>query len=137
MSVIKKMTKEKSENKKSSNIVNIIRGSIITIVFSIMALIIFSIILTNTELSENIINPVIMIITSLSILIGTIISASKIEKNGIINGACVGLIYIMALYVLSSIINSNFSFNLNSAILIILAIVAGMVGGIIGVNIRK
>lgn len=137
MSVVKKFTKEKIENKKSSNIVNIIRGSIIAIVFSIMALIIFSIILTNTELSENIINPVIMVITGLSILIGSIISVSKIEKKGIINGSFVGLIYILVMYALSSIINSNFSFNLNSVILIILAILAGMIGGIIGVNIKK
>lgn len=137
MNLINKATKEKIENKKSSNIGNIIKGSIIAILFSIIALLIFSIILTNTELSENTINPVIMAITALSILIGSIISVSKIEKKGIINGAFVGLIYILIMYLLSSIVNSNFTINLNSIILIILAIIAGMVGGIIGVNIKK
>ena len=137
MNLINKVTKEKIDNKKSSNISNITKGSIIAILFSIIALLIFSIILTNTELSENTINPVIMTITALSILIGSVISVSKIEKKGIINGALVGLIYILIMYLLSSIVNSNFTINLNSIILIILAIIAGMVGGIIGVNIKK
>ena len=74
MNLINKVTKEKIDNKKSSNISNIIKGSIIAILFSIIALLIFSIILTNTELSENTINPVIMTITALSILIGSVIS---------------------------------------------------------------
>ncbi len=137
MNFMKKITKEKDENKKNSNIANIIKGSIIAILFSIIALITFSIILTNTELNEDSINPVIMAITALSIFMGSIISISKIEKKGIINGAFVGLIYILFMYLLSSIVNSNFNFNLNSIILIILAIIAGMVGGIIGVNIKN
>ena len=137
MNFMKKITKEKDENKKNSNIANIIKGSIIAILFSIIALITFSIILTNTELNEDSINPVIMAITALSIFMGSIISISKIEKKGIINGAFVGLIYILFMYLLSSIVNSNFNFNLNSIILIILSIISGMVGGIIGVNIKN
>lgn len=136
MNLIKKMTKENSE-KKTSAIINIVKGVITAIIFSIIALIIFSIILTNTELAESTINPIIMAITAISIFIGSIISVSKIEKKGIINGALVGLIYILFMYLLSSIINSNFSFNLNSVILIILATIAGMIGGIIGVNLKS
>lgn len=136
MNLIKKISNEKSES-NTKGMVNIIKGSIISIVFSIIALIIFSVILTNTQLSENTINPVIMAITAISILIGSIVSVSKIEKKGIINGAIVGLIYILAIYLLSSIVNSNFSFSISSIILIILAIIAGMVGGIIGVNLKK
>lgn len=136
MKLIKKMTKENNE-KKTSSIVNIVKGTIMAIILSIIALIIFSVILTNTELADSIINPIIMAITAISIFIGSIISVSKIEKKGIVNGALVGFIYILFMYIFSSIVNSNFSFNLNSILLIILAIIAGMVGGIIGVNIKK
>lgn len=136
MSFTKKITKETNEN-KTNGIINIAKGSIIAITFSIIALIIFSVILTNTQLTENTINPVIMVITAISIFIGSIISVSKIEKKGIVNGAFVGLIYILAIYLLSSIVNSNFNLNLNSIILIAFSIIAGMIGGIIGVNIKK
>ena len=136
MKLINKTAKEKNE-KKTSRIVNIIKGTIIAIILSITALIIFSIILTNTELEESTIKPVIIAITSFSIFIGSIISVSKIEKKGIINGALVGLIYILFMYILSSIVNSSFGLNLSSIILIVLATIGGMIGGIIGVNIKK
>ncbi len=136
MKLINKTAKEKNE-KKTSRIVNIIKGTIIAIILSITALIIFSIILTNTELEESTIKPVIIAITSFSIFIGSIISVSKIEKKGIINGALVGLIYIVFMYILSSIVNSSFALNLSSIILIVLATIGGMIGGIIGVNIKK
>ncbi len=136
MKLINKTAKEKNE-KKTSRIVNIIKGTIIAIILSITALIIFSIILTNTELEESTIKPVIIAITSFSIFIGSIISVSKIEKKGIINGALVGLIYIVFMYILSSIVNSSFGLNLSSIILIVLATIGGMIGGIIGVNIKK
>ena len=136
MKLINKTAKEKNE-KKTSRIVNIIKGTIIAIILSITALIIFSIILTNTELKESTIKPVIIAITSFSIFIGSIISVSKIEKKGIINGALVGLIYIVFMYILSSIVNSSFALNLSSIILIVLATIGGMIGGIIGVNIKK
>lgn len=136
MDVIKKITNEKNGS-KTKNISNIIKGSILSITISIVALIIFSIFLTNTQLSEKTIKPIIMGITVISILIGSLISVSKIEKKGIINGTLVGLIYIFSIYLISSIVNSNFNMSLNSIILIILAMIAGMIGGIIGVNMKN
>ena len=136
MDVVKKIKKD-SEEHKTSNIVNIIKGSAISIAISIVALIIFSVILTNTQLTEETIKPVIMIITVISILTGSVISVSKIEKKGILNGALVGLIYVLTIYLISSMVNSNFTFNLSSIIIIFLSIIAGIIGGIIGVNMKK
>ena len=47
MNFINKMTKDSGEH-KTNNIINIIKGSAISIFFSIVALIIFSIILNNS-----------------------------------------------------------------------------------------
>ena len=101
-----------------------------------MLLMILSILLSYTNLSENIIVPTVITITCLSILAGSLFSALKIKKQGIVNGAIVGGAYIIILYILSSIISQNFNLSSNSIILIILGIMAGSIGGIIGVNIR-
>ena len=45
--------------------------------------------------------------------------------------------YFLAIYILSGIVNSNFSINISGIILIICGILAGMLGGIVGVNIKK
>lgn len=97
-------------------------------------LFVFSILLTYTSLNENTTPIVLIAITALSILIGSIMSSLHIKKNGIVNGALVGIIYITFIYLLSSIITGNFSLNAYSLIMIIASILAGAIGGIIGIN---
>ena len=136
MKFIKKISKETSDA-ESSNVTRILRGSILSIVLTIAGLLIYSLILVNTEISENTINYVVIGITSISILIGSILSVSKIAKRGIFNGAIVGGIYVIVIYLLSSTINSNFNINLSAIILMAASIITGMIGGIIGVNMRR
>ncbi len=47
--------------------------------------------------------------------------SSKIKKNGIINGGVIGFIYILLIYLISSITGVGFSININSIIMIICA----------------
>lgn len=121
---------------EENNFIKVIKGTAISVIISLVFLMLLSILLSYTNLSENITVPSLIAITSISILIGSFFSALKIKKQGIVNGAMVGGIYIIILYVLSSIINQNFNLSSNSIILIILGIIAGALGGIIGVNIK-
>ena len=120
----------------SRNFVNIIKGVIISIIFTLIFLFIFSIILTYTNISESFITPVIIVITAISIFIGSSIGNIKMKKNGLLNGALIGGIYLLSIYLLSGIINKNFSLSTSSIIIIISGMICGMFGGIIGVNKR-
>lgn len=124
----------KVNENNSSSIVRIIKGSAISIVASLVLLMIFAALLTYTNINENTMPTVIIIVTALSILIGSQITTSRIKKNGIFNGALVGIIYIALLYLISSIITKNFSLNNYSIIMIATSIIIGGIGGIIGVN---
>lgn len=117
------------------NIIRIFKGSITAIILTLILLFLFSIILTYTSLNEKFISPVVIIITTISILVGSSISTLKIKKNGLLNGALVGFIYIFTIYIISSITFTGFALNINSIIMIITSILAGMLGGIIGVNL--
>lgn len=130
------MDKNVSMNKVNlnNNIIKVIKGSIISFLISVILLFIFASLLVYTSLQETTIKPVVIIISIVSILIGSSLSSIKIKKNGIVNGALVGLIYILTLYILSSIVFIGFNLNIYSIIMIIGAILSGMVGGIIGVN---
>ncbi len=123
-----------SLGESGNNIKRVIQGSIISIVITLLALVIFAGLLTYTSIAESTIPTVTIVITVVSILIGSSLSTSKVKKNGIINGILVGLIYIGFIYILSSIIDGNFALNLQSIIMFIGAIIAGAIGGIIGVN---
>ena len=117
-----------------SNLKRIIIGTGISIVCTLVGLVVFSCLITYTNIGESTIPSVTVIITIISILIGTTISMLNLRKNGIINGALVGILYIFLIYFLSSIIEKDFSLNTYSIIMLISSIFIGALGGIIGVN---
>ena len=127
---------ENLQAKESMAIKNIVKGVVIALLTTFILLIIFSIILTYTNTEEKVINPVIMLITAISILIGSSLANIKIKKNGLLNGGIVGGIYILTIYLISSILNWKFSLNIQSIIMIATATIFGVLGGIIGVNIK-
>lgn len=115
---------------------NVGKGMLIALISTFIILLIFSALLTYTNINENTIAPVIMISTAISILIGSTIGNRKIRKNGLLNGAIIGGGYILTLYLISSILNWNFSLNLQSIIMVIIGIFFGIIGGIVGVNLK-
>jgi putative membrane protein (TIGR04086 family) len=124
-------------NSLQANILRIIKGSVIAIIISVIFLAIFAILLTYTSISESTIIPTVIVITCISILAGSYLSTIKIKQNGILNGAIVGLIYVLFLYIFSSAVFMDFSLSINSFIMIGAGILTGMLGGIIGVNMKN
>lgn len=123
------------DNEFVKNLKRIIKGDIIAIIITLISLFVFAIVLTYTQVPESTINPVIIVTSAISILIGSSISTLKIKKKGLINGFFVGLIYILIIYIIASIMGTGFMLNVEATIMVILSILAGMLGGIIGVNI--
>lgn len=118
----------------NKTVVNIVKGVGISLIATLVFLFIFAVVLTYTNVSEQVISPVIMIITAISILMGSSIGNIKIKKNGLLNGGIIGASYIIIIYLISSILNWSFGLNLQSIIMIIIGVVFGVLGGIIGVN---
>ena len=125
-----------NENEFSKNIIRILKGSVTAIILTLVLLLIFALLLTYTSITENVIKPVIIVVSGISILVGSSISTLTIKKNGMLNGCLVGLIYILSLYLISSITGTGFTINLYSLIMIIVCIVTGIIGGVIGVNLK-
>ena len=131
------MVTKSIENVRENNLIRILKGSIVAILFTICTLLIFALLLAYTNMSETMITPIVITVSGISILIGSIISSRKIRKQGLINGGLVGLIYITVIYLLSSIIQGDFGVNMYAIIMIFVCILAGCLGGIIGVNQKR
>ncbi len=123
------------KNEWVQNIIRVVKGSIAAIIITLFCLFIFAMLLTYTSIQENTIQPVIIVITAISILIGSSISTMHVKKKGFLYGSLVGIIYIATIYLLSAITGSGFSFSIYTGIMIGASIIAGMLGGMIGVNI--
>lgn len=124
------------KQKESKDIFIIIKGSIIALVLTILMLTIYAAVLSFTNVSENSMMVVIMAIVGICIFAGSFLANLKIKRKGIINGAFIGLIYIVSVYIVSSIVTGIFNLNINSIIMIIVSMLTGIIGGVIGVNIK-
>lgn len=120
--------------KENKQIIHIVKGVGISLISTLILLIIFSVLLTFTNIPENVVSPVIIILTAISILFGSSITNMKIKKNGLLNGGIIGGTYMLLIYLISSILNWDFSLNLEALIFIVVGIAFGLLGGIIGVN---
>ena len=65
--------------KEENMIINVLKGAGISLLMTVILLIIFSLLLTYTNIQENVINPVIIMITAVSILIGSSIGIGKMK----------------------------------------------------------
>ena len=121
---------------KDKSSIKIIKGTVISIILSLILLTIYAALLSYTSISESTMVPVVITITGISILMGSSISSMHIKKQGMLNGALVGIIYMLTIYILSSIFLSSFELTTNSIIMIAVGIGTGMIGGVIGVNMK-
>ena len=119
---------------KNQHIIRILKGILISFLVTLVGIFLFAILLTYSNVSENIIPIVLIVLTFISIFIGSVISVRKINKNGLLNGAMIGGIYVILLYLISSILNTGFAMNVYTILMIVIGMIAGMIGGIIGVN---
>lgn len=120
--------------KISNNFKFIFKGVGISLIATVILLLIYSLLLTYTNMMENTIQPVIITITAICILFGSSIGNSKIQKNGVLNGGIIGGLYVLILYLISSIWNWKFAVNIQGIAMICIGILFGIIGGIIGVN---
>lgn len=116
---------------------SIISGIFVSYILSIILILIFSMLLVNTNIKEQYISTVIIVISGISILVGTTLSTRKMDKNGILNGTVISFSYVLFLYIISSLVTANFSITGNLVLFTFFALLLGVFGGVLGVNIKS
>lgn len=113
-----------------------IKGMCISMGITLIMILILSMILSFSNIKENVIMPSVIFISSFSILIGGFLVAKRINEKGIIYGSVLGILYMLVLYLISSILNFDFSLNGGSIVMILFGIIGGAIGGVLGVNFK-
>lgn len=121
--------------KNGNQPIGIFKGLIWAVLFTIIALSLFSILLVNTNLSEQTIEPVILVVTGVAIIFGSSMGTKGIKTKGVVKGGLIGTLYIFSLYLLSSIAKNDFSLNGGAIIMFFIGILGGTIGGVIGMNV--
>ncbi len=124
------------ENASVNVFVLMLKGIAVAMGLTLMMILVLSIVLSFSNISENVMMPAVIFISSFSILIGGFLVAKRMDSKGIVYGSVVGLAYMLILYLTSSFLNFNFSLNFNAIIMIALGVLGGAIGGILGVNLK-
>lgn len=125
------------EHKDRSFLLAIIKGSLIALCISLVGILIFAFILKFASISDKAIRPINQIIKGVSVLIGVFVAMRKVDKMGLIGGLLIGLVYTMLAFVVFSILDGNFEFNLTLLNDLLFGGIMGAICGIIAVNVKR
>lgn len=115
---------------------NIGRATLVSIGLTLIALLIQTVTMFYTDVSETILPITSSIIMTLSVAAGSIYASLKIRQKGWMNGAIIGILYIIMIIILSMIFLDGFVLNSYVFLKTIIALVTGMISGMIGVNLK-
>jgi putative membrane protein (TIGR04086 family) len=129
------MVKKGDSNEKLYTIYikSVLRGVILSVVLLLVAALIFYF----TDLNESFMDTAVWIITIMSICFASIYGANRIGYRGFLHGALIGVFYIAVLAIIA-VLAERGQVNVSSyLIMLIMAIVVGMLSGMIGIILKK
>ncbi len=119
---------------KNSPLTALLKGIVISYCITMVVFIIFALLLTYTDISENLISPAALITTAICCVVCGFVTAKKAKSKGlmlvILSGGC----YMLIIFTLGITTIPAYELNKNMLISLCLALGGGAVGGIVGVN---
>lgn len=121
---------EQSENAIKS----VLKAISFAIIFTLIGLVILTVLVTITDISEVAIKGINQFIKIVSVFIGCMFSFDK--NKGYIKGLICGVIYTCAVYLIFLIFGGNLTFK-SFIIDLVCSGIVGFISGIIAVNVKK
>ncbi len=130
---MKKVKENQEKNLVVSGIKYVFLGYIITIIM----IVIYSALLTFTQMTDKYIMFMILLTTIVSTTFIGFKFASNAENKGLIWGVLGGLLYGVLFILLGYVLEEQYIFSSRSMFVIAFGLIAGGIGGIIGINSKK
>lgn len=121
----------------SFNFVSVLKGILISYVITIPMFMLFALLLTNINFPERLTTPAVVITTVVSVLFAGSTATRDAKNKGWLNGGLVGLLYMLVLYLVSSLVLNNFIIDKYVLTMTFIGILTGAIGGIVGINLKK
>lgn len=121
---------------ESNNYVkSVFKGLFGAIILSLIGVIILSIFMKVIDFTPSIFSMLYVIISLVSLAIGSIIGAKANSSKGWLVGLGVGLGYYLVLFILSSYIGGTITFKIFDVAKFAISMVIGLLAGMLGINL--
>lgn len=115
---------------------DIIRSALFSVILSILLVTAFAIVAKFANIAENVIEPINIAIKILSVAAGCLIGVRH-DSKGLIKGIVVGLLYAGMTYLIFAAVAGDFSQNPMTVYDALACIAAGVLSGILAVNVKR
>ncbi len=130
------MYSDKSEATFKKYVFEILRALIAALVVTLALILIAAFAIKTFNVPTDAITIINSVIKGVSVLVATLVFL-HLPNSGYLRGLIVGILYIALSFVVFSLFNGEFKFGINLLNDFAFGAVAGLIGGIIAVNIRK
>ncbi len=115
---------------------HVLKGLGYAYILTLVALLVYNLVLTFTDLSGGTIAMASSVITTASAAVGGFYTTKQIKEKGLVYGLLVGLMYIVCLILVVFLAKDNFIWGLDTLYKVLLVSLAGGIGGVLGVNFK-
>ncbi len=88
-----------------------------------------------TSINDRYLQTFVFACVMLSVLVGSTMLSKKIKEKGLLMGAIFGILYVLIVYLFTSLAYTGFFISNTLGIYLAVAVLSGVIGGVIGVNI--
>ncbi len=127
------------QNEKSviSTVKIIIATTLTAFLITIILMGLLAVCICYTPLPEEAVTGAVYILNYVSVFTAGLLSAAKAKRKGFVTGGIAGACYMMLVYLLGVILFNGVHFTKDIALMVLYCTIVGMVGGIIGINLKK
>lgn len=118
------------------DLADIALSTLLSVIFSVLAVMVFAVIVGFAEIPDEVIEPVNIAIKILAIALASVIGMRR-KSNGLIKGLLTGLLYAGATYLVFSLTSGSFTNNAMTVYDALTCAASGVLSGILAVNIGK
>lgn len=124
----------RNETAYGDGLFSIVKGVLFSLAFSLLASVVFAVVLRATSWGENVIYPVNQTLKAISIALGALVFVRG--EKGWMKGGAVGLLYTALSYLAFSALGGDFSLSWLIFLELFLALLIGAVSGMLAVNLK-
>ncbi len=125
----------RKDNTSFEGMFSVVKGAALATAASLLAAIIFAVVLRTASISDKVIYPVNQTLKVLSVALGSLVFVRG--EKGWLKGGGIGLLFTAVSYLAFAAIGGDFSLSWLILAELLLGFVAGAVSGIIAVNVKR
>ena len=125
------------EKAQKGFVLSVTRGVFVGLAVALVGILLFAFVLRFSSVSDKIITPVNQVIKGVSIFFGVFFGLGRTKTKGLLKGFLIGFSFVVAAFLLFSILDGSFVFDKTLFTDLIFGSVIGSICGIICVNLKK